>query len=135
METITFDRDITLMYVPATHFPEGIREAHEKLHATVPYSPARRYFGLSRPQNGVIRYWAAAEELQEGEAGKLKCDTMLLPSGTYASVTLPDYMKDLSAIERTFQSLLKHPDLAPDSYCVEWYISNKDMKCLVRLSR
>ena len=53
--------------MPAKSFPEGILEAHQTLHALVPYSQNRKYFGISRPENGNIVYKAAAEELIEGE--------------------------------------------------------------------
>jgi hypothetical protein len=36
-------------------------------------------------------------------------------------------MKDISGIRETFDKLLSHPDIDPDGYCVEWYLSNKDV--------
>lgn len=134
METITLDNDITVFYVEAASYPDGILEAHESLHSLIPFSPERKYFGISRPENGEgIRYKACAEEMHEGEGKSLNCGTVVLKKGTYVSIVLKDYLKDLPSVERTFSQLLEHPGLDPQGYCVEWYITNKDMRCMIRL--
>lgn len=127
------DKDIKVFYITATSFPQGILGAHEKLHSLIPFSTERKYFGVSRPENGAIVYRAAAEEINEGEAERLQCKTLVLKKGSYISLILNDYMKDLPAIERTFKQLLSHPGIDPQGYCVEWYLNNKDVKCMVRL--
>lgn len=133
METITFDHDIPVMYLTASSFPEGIMEAHEKLHKIVPYSVDRKYFGISRPENGPIVYRAAAEEKFPGEAEKLGLDKLILKKGEYASITVNDYPKYLHTISDVFQKLLALPNIDPEGYCVEWYIPDTDVKCMVRL--
>jgi predicted transcriptional regulator YdeE len=133
METITIDKDIKVFYVPAKSFPDGIMEAHQKLHSIVPFSTSRRYFGISRPENGVIIYKAATEEVNPGEAEKYNLDTIALKKGKYISVTINDYMKDIQSIERAFKELLANPEIDPQGYCVEWYLSDKDVRCMVRL--
>jgi hypothetical protein len=42
-------------------------------------------------------------------------------------------MKDIPAIQRTFNQLLAQPGLDPQGYCVEQYIGN-DMLCMIRLA-
>jgi hypothetical protein len=133
MEIITVNTDIKVFYITAKSFPEGILEAHQTLHKLVPFSPDRRYFGISRPESYSIIYRAATEETYPGEAEKLKLDTLILKKGNYISETLKDYQKDVSAITRTFDELLKHPGIDPEGYCVEWYTSMNDMICMVRL--
>jgi hypothetical protein len=136
METIILDKDIKVFYVTASTFPEGILAAHQTLHAKIPYSTERKYFGISRPENnGKIVYRAAAEEMKEGEGAALNCDTLVLKKGKYISLTVLDYMKDLSSIEKAFQQLLASPDLDPEGYCVEWYLTDKDLRCMVRLNQ
>ena len=134
METVNFDNDIKVMYVQATSFPDGIMAAHQKLHGVIPYSTERKYLGISRPENGVINYKAAAEVLQSGEAEKLNLATLTLPKGNYVCITINDYMKDLESIGRTFDQLTELPNIDPQGYCVEWYINDKDVKCMVRLA-
>lgn len=134
METIKFENDVTVIYVTATSFPDGVMAAHQKLHSLIPFSTKRKYFGLSRPEGGAgIVYKAAAEVLESGEAEKLNLQTIIIKKGNYISVTLHNYMKDLPAIGNTFQQMIARPDIDPEGYCVEWYLSDKDVQCIVRL--
>jgi hypothetical protein len=133
METTTFESDIKVFYITARSFPDGILEAHQMLHSLIPFSKDRKYFGISRPKKGVIVYKAAAEEISDGEAEKLNCDTLVLKKGNYISLIINDFMKDIPAIGKAFQKLLQEPGLDPQGYCVEWYFNDKDVKCMIRL--
>ena len=134
METEILESDISVLYVIAKSFPDGIMEAFDQIHALVPPSAERRLYGISRPENGVIVYRAAIEQKESGEAEKLNCDTMVLKKGKYISKTIPDFMKDLPAIGCTFKEILSQPGIDPQGYCVEWYMNNTDVKCMVRLT-
>jgi hypothetical protein len=134
MEKIRIEKDINVFYVTAKSFPEGIQEAHQKLHSLIPFSNDRKYFGISRPEQGSgIIYRAAAEELEQGEAERLKLETLVLKKGDYMSITIKDYAKDIMSIDRAFKELLALPDLDPKGYCVEWYYHGKDVRCMIRL--
>lgn len=134
METIMLPDDIRVLYITATSYPEGILEAHQKLHALIPFSTDRKYFGLSRPEEGGdIVYRAAAEQLAPGEAEKWKCETLIIKKGKYLFTDVKDYLKDLQRVEKAFQNILAQPDLDPQGYCVEWYYNDKDVRCMVRL--
>jgi hypothetical protein len=71
--------------------------------------------------------------MKEGEAEKLNCKTLVLKKGKYISLTVNDYMKDLSSIEQAFKQLLSYPGLDPQGYCVEWYLNEIVVKCMIRL--
>ena len=133
METIILDRDINLFYITAKSFPEGIMDAHTRIHELVPSSTDRKFFGISRPENGPIVYKAAAEELHPGEAEKLHCDKFVLKKGKYTGLTLKDYTKDKDSISKAFKEILKLPNLDPNGYCVEWYLTDKEVKCMVKV--
>jgi hypothetical protein len=135
METFILDDDIKVFYVTAAAFPEGISDAHTRLHQLVPFSTDRKYFGISRPENnGTIVYRAATEEKSEGEAEKYHCNSLILKKGKYISVTLKDFRKDPRCIEKAFQELLTTPDLDPRGYCMEWYANDKEeVKCMIRI--
>ncbi|WP_153796607.1 transcriptional regulator [Foetidibacter luteolus] len=133
MQTETWNDDVTVLYVTATSFPAGILAAHQQLHALIPFSTKRKYFGVSRPEDGNIVYRAAAEQLSDDEATHLKLDTLVLKKGHYAVLMVHDYMKDLPAIGKAFNVLLEQPGLDPQGYCVEWYLNDKDVKCMIRL--
>jgi len=134
MEKIIIEKDISVLYVPATSFPDGIIEAHKKLHNLLSFSQGREYFGLSRPENGLIRYKAAAEELKDSEGESLHCGTLIIKKGDYISITVHDYLQDPGRIKKTFEQLLTYPNLDPQGFCVEWYFNEKDVKCMIRLA-
>ena len=134
METVNFDNDIKVLYVQALSFPDGILAAHQKLHGVIPYSTERKYYGISRPENGSIVYKAGAEELNPVEAEQFKLDTLILKKGNYACIDVHDYMKDIPAIGQAFNHLTDLPNIDPLGYCVEWYLNDKDVKCMVRLA-
>lgn len=136
METIISDKDIKVFYVQATSFPDGVLAAHEKLHSMVPFSKERKYYGISRPENGHdINYKAATEETFQGEAEQYKCDTIILKKGKYVSITIRSFMDDAKSIGRAFEKLLSQPGLDPQGYCVEWYMNEKDVQCMIRLAK
>lgn len=135
METVDINNDISLLYVTASSFPDGVMAAHQKLHSLFPLDIKRSYFGLSRPeQGGGIIYKAAAEELIPGEAIELGLETITIKSGKYLSITVTDFMKDLPAVGKAFQELLAQPDIDMEGYCVEMYPNQTDIKCMVRLN-
>jgi hypothetical protein len=134
METIKIDQDIKVMYIAASSFPDGALAAHQQLHSLIPFTTDRKYFGVSRPENGAIAYKAAAEEKQAGEAEKLNLETLVIKKGNYISLIIHDYVKDIPAIEKTFSQLISQPGIDPQGYCVEEYITQNDMLCMVRLN-
>jgi len=135
METTVLDNDIKVLYITASSFPDGIMEAHEKLHSLIPFSTERKYFGMSRPESGPIVYRAAAEEINNGEAEKYHCDTLIIKKGKYISITIKDYIKDIQSVKTAFDTILSQPGLDPQGYCVEWYLNEKDVRCMVRLEK
>ncbi len=136
MEQFRLDTDISVLYVTASSFPEGVMAAHQQLHTRVPFDTARRYFGLSRPEGGdAIVYKAAAEELQPGEAEKYRCECMLIPAGNYNSITIHNYMLNIPAIGNAFRELLAIPGHDPEGYCVELYVTDKIVRCMVRMEQ
>lgn len=137
MKIIAIDNDIKIFYVQATSYPDGIFDAHQKLHSIVPFSADRKYFGLSRPENEKyeIFYKAGTEEIEVGEAEKYNCETLIIKSGKYVCTTVKGFRNDVLAISKAFQELLTQPDLDPEGYCLEWYSNTAEVvKCMVRLN-
>jgi len=135
MEQITIDKDIVLVYVTASSFPEGIMAAHQQLHSMIPFSSQRKYYGISFPEDDKIIYKAAAEEMYPGEAAEKGLETFTVKKGEYASILVSNYMHDKTAIGEAFQKLLKHPQLDPTGFCLEWYVSKEDVQCMVPLKQ
>jgi hypothetical protein len=133
METFKLEKDIQVFCVTADSFPFGVMEAHQKLRSLVP-SDNRRFFGISRPKNGGIEYKASAEEMKQGEAEKLGCESFTIKAGNYSFTIIKDFMKDTSLIGKVFQQLLANPVIDPQGYCLEWYLGDKDVRCMVKLN-
>jgi hypothetical protein len=136
MEKYYLPDDITAMYITASSFPDGVLAAHQKLHSLVPMSasPERKYFGISYPIDETIVYKAGAEELSVGEAKQFGLETYLIKKGEYTSIDIHDYMKNLSAIGDAFNELLENPRIDQYGACIEWYVNDNEVKCMVRLA-
>ena len=88
METYELENDIEVFCVTAKSFPDGVLEAHQALHALVPFSSERKYFGISYPnKEGNIIYKAAANELDKGDLSKHGLESFVIKKGKYILLT------------------------------------------------
>lgn len=135
MEEYRLERDIKVWYVSADSFPDGITEAHEKLHALLPTVRDRNFFGISYPDkdHGII-YKAAVEESFPGEAEKYDCETFVIRKGKYISEMITGWQKDPAKISETFQQLLSNGNIDKNGYCLEVYVGADDMRCMVGMA-
>ncbi|RDC54524.1 transcriptional regulator [Pedobacter chinensis] len=134
METYIFEHDIEVLCVTAVSFPNGVLKAHQQLHALLPDIKQRRIFGISSPdQNGGIIYKAAAEILNSEEADQSGQETFVIKKGTYISILIKNFMDDVSKIGKTFEKLIKQPNIDPEGYYLEDYINETDVRCMVRI--
>ncbi|MBL7712733.1 MAG: hypothetical protein JNL13_09725 [Chitinophagaceae bacterium] len=133
MKPYLLPEDISVYCIRAASFPDGVLAAHQQLHALLPFSAERGYFGLSRPENGSIEYYAAASECIPGELSGKDLKEIIIRSGTYNSITIEHYMRDTAAIGEAFRQLIADPGIDPQGYCVEWYLTQETVRCMVRL--
>lgn len=133
MDTIILDNDTIVFCVNAKSFPEGVQEAHQTLHAMYPPLPDRRYYGISRLNRGDIQYKAAVEFGNQPEVQEQQLEKFVIRKGKYAGKVIRNFMEDIPAIGRTFRDLLKDVRIDPDGYCLEEYINDNDVRCLVKL--
>ena len=134
MEKFTLEDDIKVFCETAKSFPDGIMQAHKELESIISCSKQRRYFGNSnRNSKGIIIYDAAAEEIYQGEAEELGCEKFVIESGHYISLLIENYISDIPAIAKAFQQLTEYPGTDPEGYCIEWYLNEKDVRCMVKL--
>ena len=133
MEEFTLNEDIKVFCVKAESFPDKVLEAHQTLHSLIDFNPARKYFGLSNPdKNGTIIYKAAAEELIPGELSKHGLEAYTIPKGTYLSIFVSNFRNNVEEIGKAFQKLIAMDTIAPDGICIEWYLKNDDVRCMVK---
>jgi len=133
-QTVILAEDMTLICVAAKSFPDGVMESHQKLHTIFPFSAERKYFGISRPEEGKIIYKAGTSQLPTDDIGKEGTETVILRKGKYVSTVVHDFMKDIKGIGSAFTQLLEQPNLDPEGYCVESYLDDKDVQCMIRLA-
>ena len=133
MEKYNLDKDLKIFYVTASSFPQGIPAAYQELGKRVPLQIGQTLYGISRPEDGQIVYRAGVEESYEGEAEKYGCDALILKKGTYISSILKDYRKAPELIGCEFKALLDSPGLDPQGYCVEVYLSDVEVRCMIRM--
>lgn len=131
MQEIKIDRDIRLWCVTAISFPMGIGEAFRLLEQKLG-KHGRMFYGVSRPERNTIIYKAAAEA-KEDEQG-VDCEEFVVKQGTYLSMYIKDWRQDESSIGKTFQSILQDTRLDPEGACIEQYLNDKDVICMVRLA-
>lgn len=135
MEIINLDKDIRLICKQASSFPEGIGAAFKELEQLVGMADERMFYGLSRPEGGKgIVYKAAVEELYEGEAAKLQAESYVVKKGNYISERILNWRSDETSIGKVFQQLLHDSRIDfNDGICLEQYLNDKDVVCMVRL--
>ncbi|HPH47073.1 MAG TPA: transcriptional regulator [Chryseolinea sp.] len=135
METFEFENDISLICVTAKSFPNGVLAAHEKLHALLKSVEGRTFYGISCPnKEGTIVYKAAVEQQHSGEAEELKCERIVLKRGNYTGTIIRNFHSDVQQVGTTFQTLVADPRIDPKGYCVELYLNENDVQCMVRLN-
>jgi hypothetical protein len=134
MENFNLEKDIKVFYILAKTFPNGIGEAHQKLQSLLPHTEGRQFYGISYPNTeGVIQYKAAVAEAFAGEGGSYDCDTFIIKKGRYLRETLIDWQKEEGIVEKTFKQLLSDPRIDKNGNCLEVYLSENDMRCMVKL--
>lgn len=132
MDSFILGEDIKVVCLTAKSFPEGIENAHAQLHEMLPKKEGRRFFGISRPnEKGVIIYKAAADIMEPHEVEIPGLQTFTIRRGAYNTYYIIDYRNNIEAISRSFNLLLGQAEADPNGYCLEWYIGDKDVKCMV----
>jgi len=134
MEKLNLSLDIKTICITVQHFPNGITDAFQELQNFHPSICERAFYGLSfESKNGNIIYKAAVEEKYEGEAARYGCETFVIKKGEYLIETLTGFLDDLHIIPGTFTKLKASSQIDPHFPCVEWYKSDKELLCMVRI--
>lgn len=134
MGNLTIDKEIHLVCVRATSFPDGIMAAYKKLEQIVDVK-SRMVYGVSHGSDTGIIYRAAAEAGLSDEAGALGLESYTIRKGTYATETLQDFRDREHVIGQAFERLLNHPDLDGTGECIECYKSASEVTCMVRITQ
>jgi predicted transcriptional regulator YdeE len=135
-ENFILDKDINVFCVTAKAFPNGIIEAFQTLENLDPSICERPFYGISyQNKEGDTVYKAAVAEVFDGEGKEYGCETFAIKSGSYSAIRLFDFMEKLDVIPNAFRKLLADRRLDKNFPCVEWYISSKEVMCMVRINQ
>lgn len=136
MEIFNVAQPVKVICVTAESFPAGIGAAWNKLHGLFDNVMDRTYYGISHGDDeGGIIYKAAASEKFEGEAEQLGCESFTISAGNYIGTTLKNWKKDETIIGRTFQLLEDERIDDEEGYCVEIYLNENDVQCMVKMKQ
>lgn len=134
METFQLNNDISVFYVTAKSFPDGVMAAYDALREMLPKNETRTFFGISRPdEKGIIVYKAAVEEKYEGEGKEHGCETFIIKQGTYLTETIYNWKKKMEMFQVNFNKLIADQRMDTDFPCIEWYDGDDKVVCMVRL--
>lgn len=75
---------------------------------------------------------AAVAELVQGEGQTYGCETFTVSKGEYFGTLVSHFGKDISILSKTFKTLLSNPEIDANGYCLEVYLSEDDVMCMVR---
>jgi len=132
MEDFTLPNDIKIYTITAKSFPEDIGEVHHRLQKLVPPSPSRKYYGISRPENGKIIYKVGAEIFPNEDIDFKKFESFTFENGTYISILISDFRNNLSQIDAAFKILTSEKNIDPNGYCIEYYFNSEDVRCMIK---
>jgi len=133
MEKYEWKEDVHLFCYKAKSFPDGIQEAFDTVQQNVSDCEKRDWYGISyMNEKGEIVYKAAVNKLSENEQHEFESFT--IKKGTYLSENITDWMKDPTRLGEAFKKMLADPRLDYTFPCVEWYHTNDDVLCLVRIT-
>lgn len=134
MEEHIFQEEIKVFGIRVKTFPAGISEAFELLiKMTVDPAGARNYYGISEFKEGMMYYYAVAEEKLSGEAKRYNCEELKIDSGKYLGIPMHDWRKNLSCINDLFSEMLQDERADKTKPAIEWYKDDNEMLCLIKM--
>lgn len=135
MKKYLIPQDILVMYIEALSFPDGIDNAFTALRKLIPTIERRRIFGISYLNSkGEIIYKAAVETSSIYEASQFGLNTFIIKKGTFMGLALENWRSQETKITQLFQKIIHQPNVLSTGYCLEEYINEQDMLCMVPLA-
>ncbi|RYG06563.1 MAG: hypothetical protein EOO02_00135 [Chitinophagaceae bacterium] len=132
MDTLHLQDDINVMGIHVKNFPLGVKEAFDELYEK--YAEDRRMYGLSwMDENNQVTYYAMTEQKDAKEATKLGYESLVITKGSYHTTTVDDWMSKTGTIKDVFGELLDNRKPDRENPCIEWYKSDDQMICMVKI--
>jgi hypothetical protein len=136
MMTRKIEKDLRLIAVKAKEFPDGVVPAFKDLENRLEGGPkGRKFYGISRGDGGKnIVYWACALA-KDREVIPSGCEELTAKAGVYNAEQISNWRGREEILGQTFQKMIADPGIDPQGYCVEEYLDNGDVICMVRILR
>lgn len=126
------DKDITVLYKDVPSFPAGIKDAFDELYGEF---PGRNFYGLSHMDDGGRIVYKAAAEASGSEAAQFGYATTVIPQGDWLVEPIIDWMDKMESFKEVFGALMADPRFDATHNCVEWYQSDTEVWCMVRVKQ
>lgn len=133
METIVIHEEISLYYIEVQNFPNDIGATFSKFFSIFETFEKRRMYGISWTENGKFCYVVAAEEKVKNELSKHQLSKILIKNGEYRCIRIKNYIDDITQIAAAFDKLKSTPNLDYNGNCIEWYVEEDEVICMVKL--
>lgn len=133
MEIHTVTNDIIVLCKNIASFPIGIKEGFDEMIEHFGME-GREYYGISRMDADYnIIYKVAVKQETSGEGDQFNYTPFTIKKGQYLSETLFNWMSNTNMIKESFDKLMEDPRFDNTYDCIEWYVSDDEVKCLVRI--
>lgn len=134
MDSFTFQEDTPVFCVTALNGRQGAADAMATLKSLLPDDSRRHVYGLYWPGKDGGTYKAAMSKL-EGDSFIESGEVFTIKNGPYNSFYITDYRSQPGSVDRAFEILRGQHEVDPEGYCLEWYVNEHDVKCLVPLGK
>ncbi|MEO8413454.1 MAG: hypothetical protein ABI472_07325 [Ginsengibacter sp.] len=135
MEKYDIKNDIKVFGSMVKTFPAGIKETFDELiKKTGDLAGARSYYGISEFKEGIMQYYAVAEEKTPGESEKYDCTQLTIEKGAYLTITIQGWREKTDCIKDLFYEIIQDPRVNKKKPAIEWYKNDNEMMSLVKMN-
>ena len=129
--TLVSREETAVIAMEAATFPDGIGAAWRRLEALYPPRKGRRFYGLTRFDEGQLRYFAAVVPPTEQAAAPAGFVRLTMQGGLYARVKLEGWPERTGEFAQVFDHLMERFELSPGGYSVEFYRSQREAQLMI----
>ena len=133
MEIIRIDNGKKVFGVRVKTFPNKIGEAFDALRNQIPEGEKRTYYGISWMENNSVVYYVAVEQKDDDEARKFNGREFTIGNGKYIREIVTDWMPKVGSIKDIFTAMMADPGVDLTKPAIEWYKSDQEMWCMMKL--
>jgi len=126
--------DITVFYVQAESFREGIPGAFEKLEKIPGGLKGRHVYGITLCTGDDLIYRACILENFKGEGEQYRMPVYTIPKGKYLYAALTNWQNNIDQVPILFEAFMDQPNVKKQSICLEDYVSPDEMLAMVQLA-